>query len=65
MDSAKDELKNMEKLAYIYQNEPHNCPELSAKERERRQEKIMEVRNRVIDLMSRVKVVSNTQTFNR
>ena len=60
MDSAKDELKNMEKLAYIYQNEPQKNPELSAKERERRLEKIKEIRNRVLDLMSRVKVVSNT-----
>ena len=60
VESLKDELKNMEKLEYIYKNEPHNTPDIGAKEREKRLAKIRETRERVIDLMSRVKVVSNT-----
>lgn len=60
VDTAKDELKMLEKLEYLYKNEPHNYPELTTKEKERRLEKIRETRERVIDLMSRVKVVSNT-----
>ena len=48
----------MEKLAYIYEHEPHKHPELSQKERDKRIQKIVELTGRLKELLIKVKLAS-------
>ena len=51
------ELKNMEKLAYLYQTEPRNFPDLSAKELEKRVEKVQEARDKLEMSVKKVRMI--------
>ncbi|CDW77210.1 syntaxin 8 [Stylonychia lemnae] len=65
-DNIKDDVKNFEKLIYLYQNEGHKYPELSEKEKQKRIQKIEELKERIEELNTSVRLLldgNNSQQF--
>eukprot|EP00347_Sterkiella_histriomuscorum_P016387 403353382 len=66
IDQIEEDMKSFEKLSYLYENEPHQHPDLSQKERQKRINKIAETRsqcNQLIMESKSLQQMSNKQKY--
>ncbi|CDW91411.1 syntaxin 8 [Stylonychia lemnae] len=63
VDSLRDDLSKIQRLAFVYQNEPHQHPDLTQKERQKRVQKIEELEQRIPQLLAQAKQSSNADNI--